>query len=590
MPESQATESTPNGFRTRFQAIAKLTDDVRPHMLLISVFAFINGLLEAGFLVIIARIALALTEGSDSIRVANGFEFTTYQGLALAAILITVRLVFSLGAVRVSTSLVYRVGVNLRLRLSHAFLDSSWASQQSQPAGTLQQLVVSFPTQGSSLIYSLAASLGAGITLIAMMTVSFLVNFLATLTVFIALFLFSGILRPLRNRLNRRSTASIEPQVSFSNGVAQIGTLGLEIHSFGVNQQVKKKIDQLIFNEGEAQRKVGLISNSISPAYVSLAYLAVVTAVLLVALLGTGQLGSAGAVMIIMLRTLGYGQQLQNGSVSISLIQPFIDLIEKTIITYQHSSQEKGTSQVSEIGSIKFDDVTFSYLANTPVLDRISFEIKQGEAIGVVGPSGSGKSTLVQLLLGIRNPASGSITANGINLKEIDRSSWTSKVAFVPQDATLITGTVAENISFYRPDISMEQMIDAARSAHVLDDIQKLPQGFDTDLGERAQQLSGGQRQRLSIARALVGNPQLLILDEPTSALDMKSESVIRDTIAALKGRVTVVVIAHRLSTLDVCNRLMVIQEGQLKAFATPAELAADNDFYKEALRLAGVR
>jgi ABC-type multidrug transport system fused ATPase/permease subunit len=294
--------------------------------------------------------------------------------------------------------------------------------------------------------------------------------------------------------------------------------------------------------------------------------------------------------MIIMLRTLGYGQQLQNGSVSISLIQPFIDLIEKTIITYQHSSQEKGTSQVSEIGSIKFDDVTFSYLANTPVLDRISFEIKQGEAIGVVGPSGSGKSTLVQLLLGIRNPASGSITADGINLKEIDRSSWTSKVAFVPQDATLITGTVAENITFYRPDISKEQMIDAARSAHVLDDIEKLPQGFDTDLGERAQQLSGGQRQRLSIARALVGNPDLLILDEPTSALDMKSESVIRDTIASLSGRVTVVVIAHRLSTLDVCNRLMVIQEGQLKAFATPAELAADNDFYKEALRLAGVR
>jgi ABC-type multidrug transport system fused ATPase/permease subunit len=294
--------------------------------------------------------------------------------------------------------------------------------------------------------------------------------------------------------------------------------------------------------------------------------------------------------MIIMLRTLGYGQQLQNGSVSISLIQPFIDLIDKTIVTYKHSSQENGTSQVSEIGSIKFDDVTFSYLANTPVLDRISFEIKQGEAVGVVGPSGSGKSTLVQLLLGIRNPASGSITADGINLKEIDRSSWTSKVAFVPQDATLITGTVAENIAFYRSDISKEQMIDAARSAHVLDDIEKLPKGFDTDLGERAQQLSGGQRQRLSIARALVGNPDLLILDEPTSALDMKSESVIRDTIASLNGRVTVVVIAHRLSTLDICNRLMVIQEGQLKAFATPAELAADNDFYKEALRLAGVR
>ncbi len=590
MSESQATESTPNEFRARFQAIARLTDDVRPHMFLISVFAFINGLLEACFLVIIARIALALTEGSNSIQVAGGLEFTIYQGLAVATALIIIRLMFSLGVVRVSTSLVFRVGVNLRLRLSHAFLDSSWATQQSQPAGTLQQLVVSFPTQGSSLIYSLANSLGGAITLIAMMAVSFLVNFIATITVFVALFLFSGILRPLRNRLNRRSTASLEPQMSFSNGVAQIGTLGLEIQSFGVIEQVKSNVDQLIINEGEAQRKVGLISNSISPVYVSLAYFAVVTAVLLVALLGTGQLGSAGAVMIVMLRTLGYGQQLQNGSVSISLIQPFISLIEQTIVTYHESSQENGASQALNIGNIQFDDISFSYLLDDQVLKKISFEIRQGETIGIIGPSGSGKSTLVQLLLGIRNPVSGSITANGIDLREIDRASWTSKVAFVPQDATLITGTVAENIAFYRPGITEQQMIEAARSAHVLDDIQKLPEGFNTNLGERAQQLSGGQRQRLSIARALVGNPELLILDEPTSALDMKSESVIRDTIAALNGHVTVVVIAHRLSTLDVCSRLMVIQEGQLKAFATPTELAADNDFYKEALHLAGVK
>ena len=590
MSESQATQALPNGFRTRFKAMAKLTDDVQPQMLLISVFAFINGLLEAGFLVIIAKIALALTDGSDSIHMGGGLELGTYHGLAVASVLVAVRLIFSLGVVRVSTSLVYRVGINLRLRLSHAFLDSSWTTQQSQPVGTLQQLVVSFPTQGSNLIYSLAASLGAGITLVAMMAVSLLVNFVATLTVFVALFLFSRILRPLRNRLNQRSTASIAPQMSFSNGVAQIGTLGLEIHSFGVKEQVKQRVDRLIFNEGEAQRRVGLISNSISPTYVSLAYLAVVAAVLLIAILGTEQLGSAGAVMIIMLRTLGYGQQLQNGSVSISLIQPFTDLIERTIDSYQCSTEKNGTTKLARIKTIKFEEVSFSYLPNMPVLSKVSFETKNGEAIGVIGPSGSGKSTLVQLLLGIRNPTSGLITANGIELREIEKSSWNSKVAFVPQDASLITGTVAENIAFYRPDISKKQMIEAARSAHVLDDIQKLPQGFDTDLGERGQQLSGGQRQRLAIARALVGNPELLILDEPTSALDIKSESVIRDTIASLNGHVTVVVIAHRLSTLDVCDRLMVIQDGQLKAFAASVELAADNEFYKEAIRLAGVR
>jgi ABC-type multidrug transport system fused ATPase/permease subunit len=425
----------------------------------------------------------------------------------------------------------------------------------------------------------LATALGAGITLVAMMAVSFFVNSIATFSVFIALFFFSGLLRPLRNRLRKRSEASIEPQHIFSNGVAQIGTLGLEISSFGVSEQVKE----------EAQRRVGLVYNSISPLYVSLAYLAVVAAVLIVELFGTEQLGSAGAVMIIMLRTLGYGQQLQNGSVAISQIQPFINLIEETIVTYQVSSRKSGATQIEAIKHIKFREVSFSYIQTTSVLDGVSFEIGQGETIGIIGPSGSGKSTLVQLLLGVRSQTSGSITVNDIDLREIDRASWTKRVAFVPQDATLITGTVAENIAFYRSGISQQQMIEAARSAHVLDDIQKLDLGFNATLGERAQQLSGGQRQRLSIARALVGEPELLILDEPTSALDMKSESIIRNTIAALNGRVTMVVIAHRISTLAACNRIMIIQDGQLKAFSTPAELSKNNNFYQEAIRLAGV-
>jgi ABC-type multidrug transport system fused ATPase/permease subunit len=294
--------------------------------------------------------------------------------------------------------------------------------------------------------------------------------------------------------------------------------------------------------------------------------------------------------MLVMLRTLSYGQSLQQGSVYLAQVFPFLNRIDSTVEEFETNRATSGELKINHVGSIEFSNVSFSYVPERTVVQDISCQLLAGNSYGVIGPSGSGKSTVVQLLLGMRNPESGSIKINGIDLKEIDRSSWASKVAFVPQEATLITGTVAENIAFYRPGISEQQMVEAARSAHVLDDIQKLPHGFNTNLGERAQQLSGGQRQRLSIARALVGNPEMLILDEPTSALDMRSESVIRDTIAALNGQVTVVVIAHRLSTLDVCSRLMVIQEGQLKAFATPTELAADNDFYKEALRLAGVK
>jgi ABC-type multidrug transport system fused ATPase/permease subunit len=459
-----------------------------------------------------------------------------------------------------------------------------------QPAGIMQQLVVTFPNQGSGLITQLANSMGAAITLTSMLVTAVVVDPTATVVVVLVLMILASLLRPLRGRLGKQSRESIDPQVSFSNGVAQVGTLGLEIQAFGVKREVESFLDDLIKTDAVAQRRVGLIANSIGPAYVGLAYLAVISALVVIASLGMDRVQSSGAVMLVMLRTLSYGQTLQQGSASLAQIFPFLNKIDETIENFQLNEATSGEEIISHVGLIEFKDVNFLYVKNRPVLRDISFQLLPGYSYGIVGPSGSGKSTLVQLLLGIREPNSGTISSNNTNLNEIDRTSWTSKVAFVPQDATLITGTVAENIAFYRPGITGERMIEAARAAHVLEDILRLPQGFNTNLGERAQQLSGGQRQRLSIARALVGNPELLILDEPTSALDMKSESIIRDTIAALNGKVTVVVIAHRLTTLDACSKIMVIQDGELKAFATSSELAIDNEFYKEAVRLAGVQ
>jgi ABC-type multidrug transport system fused ATPase/permease subunit len=580
------TDSVPN----RLAGLALLTSEVRPLVTLVSLFHFVSGAMEAAFLVIVARIGLAVAEGDSTVNMITGLNVPVNQALALGILILMIRLTSTLLAVRVSMGITYRISVGLRTRLAHAFLRSSWAIQQSQPAGKLQQMVVTFPNQGSLLINQISSSMGSGVTLVAMLFIAFIVEPGATGVVLLVLIALGMILRPLRSRLNNSSEASIDPQVAFSNGVAQIATLGLEIQAFAIQEQSEKYLDNLIATDALAQRKVGLISNAVSPAYMSLAYAAVIGALALLSVLGTTSMQSSGAVIIVMLRTLSYGQALQQGSSSLAQVFPFLNRIESTVKEFETNRATSGKQMINHVGSIEFTNVSFSYVPSRTVVQDVSCQLLAGNSYGIVGPSGSGKSTLVQLLLGIRNPTSGSITVNGIDLTEIDRSSWASKVAFVPQDATLITGTVAENIAFYRPGISEQQMIEAARSAHVLEDIQKLPQGFNTNLGERAQQLSGGQRQRLSIARALVGNPEMLILDEPTSALDMKSESVIRDTIAALNGQVTVVVIAHRLSTLDVCSRLMVIQEGQLKAFATPTELAEDNDFYKEALRLAGVK
>ena len=582
--------SDETNLKARFAGLRQLTADVRPHVVLLGFLYFISGTLEAFFLIVVARVGIAIADGSTAVLIFQSIEIPVHQSLLLCVIAISVRLVATLIGVRVSTGLIYRISVGLRTRLSHSFLRSSWAMQQAQPAGILQQLVVTFPNQGSMLITQLAISLGSGLTLLAMLLVALTVEPWATLVILLVLIVLATFLRPLRGRVNKHSNASINPQISFSSGIAQVGTLGLEIQAFGVQDQSEKYLDKLITDDASAQRRLGMIAYSVSPVYVSLAYGAVLIALAVVASLDGQNLSSSGAVMLIMLRTLSYGQALQQGSVSLAQILPFLSSMESTISKFEGSRATGGAEQLLNIDSIVADDVSFSYTSIKPALRNVSFAFEKGQSYGIIGPSGSGKSTLVQLLLGIRDPQSGLISVNGCDLRKIDRSSWSSRVSFVPQEATLITGTVAENIVFFRSEISEKQMIEAARAANILEEIEKLPHGFNTNLGERAQQLSGGQRQRLSIARALAGNPQLLILDEPTSALDIKSESAIRNTIASLAGKVTIVIIAHRMSTLEVCNKLMVIQDGQLKAFGTTSELSANNEFYKEAIRLAELK
>jgi ABC-type multidrug transport system fused ATPase/permease subunit len=358
----------------------------------------------------------------------------------------------------------------------------------------------------------------------------------------------------------------------------------MEIQAFGVQEQTEKYIDTLITADATANRRVGLVAHCIGPVYVTLAYGAVLAALVTIASLGTEKLQSTGAVMLIMLRALSYGQSLQQGSVALSQVLPLLNQIELTTSYFVNNRATNGVTKIDTITQIELHKVHFSYTPSRPALRGISGTLEKGRCYGIIGPSGSGKSTLVQLLLGIRDPDQGTITINGLDLRQIDRASWSSRVAFVPQDATLITGTIAENIIFFRPGISENQLIDAARAAHFLDEIQSLPDGFNTHLGERGQQLSGGQRQRLSIARALVDDPEFLILDEPTSALDMKSESAIRNTITELHGRVTVLIIAHRVSTLDICDKLMVIENGALTAFGKPAEIAKTKIIYADLL------
>ncbi|MEN9507821.1 MAG: lipid export ATP-binding/permease protein, partial [Gemmatimonadota bacterium] len=237
---------------------------------------------------------------------------------------------------------------------------------------------------------------------------------------------------------------------------------------------------------------------------------------------------------------------------------------------------DRGTRPVATFAeSVTFEDVTLVYEGETRALDRVSFTARRGEVIALVGASGAGKSTLVDLIPRLLEPTSGRILLDGVDTQEIRLEALRALTGIVSQDTVLFNDTVRNNVAFGRTDATMAQLEAAARAANALGFIEALPQGWDTNLGERGTRLSGGQRQRLAIARALLSDPPILILDEATSALDVESERLVQEAIDRLLVGRTVFVIAHRLATIRHADRILVMDGGRLVEQGTHDALVA---------------
>jgi len=233
-------------------------------------------------------------------------------------------------------------------------------------------------------------------------------------------------------------------------------------------------------------------------------------------------------------------------------------------------------------GDVTLENVTFRYGEQEEhnTLENIGLEVQAGETVALVGRSGSGKSTLVKLLQGLYHPTSGRITIDGHDIRHVSPQSLRSQLGVVPQDCFLFSGTILENISLYRPEFTLEQVVEVAKLAEAHAFIQALPLGYNTKVGERGSTLSGGQRQRIAIARALLGNPRILILDEATSSLDTESERRFQENLARISRDRTTFIIAHRLSTVRNANRILVLDRGVLVEQGTHEELMAIQGLY----------
>ncbi|HON56146.1 MAG TPA: ATP-binding cassette domain-containing protein, partial [bacterium] len=232
--------------------------------------------------------------------------------------------------------------------------------------------------------------------------------------------------------------------------------------------------------------------------------------------------------------------------------------------------------------NIIFQNVYFSYLKDVPVLKNINIEFEKGKNTAIIGATGSGKSTIVSLLLRFYDVNKGKIIIDDVDLKEIKIGSWLNLISYVPQDVFLFNVSIKENILFGRLDASDDEVIEAAKLANAHNFIMRLPNKYDTIIGERGVKLSGGQKQMIALARALVKKPQILILDEATSSLDNESEKLIQDSINKISKHITIIAIAHRLSTIINSDKIIVLDKGEIKEIGRHFDLLKLNGYYSK--------
>jgi len=532
---------------------------------------------------------LPITDDVDQVQLIGSLSLDRSVVLGISAAGLVIRLLMAVLTSKQSATLSNGVVFQVRRRLVRAYFGAEWSVQHGQQPGSIQEYASSYTNSVIGYLNSASWFVVSLANLIALLGVAIVLDPIGALALAAAIGVLAAALRPLRTAIGRRARRANNARVEFATTVSEYSSLGLDFKIFNVAESAQVRLDELAELSRKKSIRYAFLSSMNSPLFSALAYGALLGVVVMISIVDVGDIAALGAVMLLVLRSLSYGQAIQGALSSLASSRPIVDDLLEKIEELEAAQRGIRDTRIDSVTNIQVRDVSFEYDPGTAVLSDVSFEFRRHEIVGIVGPSGSGKSTLVQLLLSLRHPTSGSILVDGIDIGSIDSESLSRMITFVPQSAGFLSGTIRENIRFLRQDVSDIEVEEAARRAHIYDEIVKMPTGFERSVGENGGNLSGGQQQRLSIARALVESPQLMILDEPTSALDVRSERLLRNTLLGLKEEMALVIIAHRLTTLEICDRIMVIQDGRIMAFDSPDKLAGSSDFFKEALELSGL-
>ncbi|MDD4271851.1 MAG: ABC transporter ATP-binding protein [Patescibacteria group bacterium] len=458
---------------------------------------------------------------------------------------------------------------------------ASWQYLLKQKLGHLETILITNVQYGGYLLQYISNSLMIMASLVIFLLVAINISWFITLITIVLGGIIFLVFRPFlyktrsfsreREKINRQTAHHVNENIL---GMKTIKVMTANNSIADTAEQYFKKLKELVIKTSFLSITTDALIQPIGLLFVFIIFAISYK---------TGAFNFAALIAIIYLiqRIFTYAQQLQTVLYSMTVSAPYVTkMLEYRDEVKQNKEIDSGTADFKFDDSLEFKNIGFEYDNKKRVLRDVNFIIKKGEMVGLIGPSGAGKTTIVDIILRLFNPTIGEILLDGSNINKIKVSDWRKNIGYVSQDIFLKNDTVANNIKFYNNSITDEEMVAAAKMANIHDFIQSCPEKYDTVIGERGLLISVGQRQRIIIARILARRPKILILDEATSALDNESEVKIQQVIENLKNKVTVLLIAHRLSTVMNCTKLFVLQDGKISEQGSPEELLSDKNSY----------
>ena len=566
-----------------WRGMRPLLRERRGRLFVLVVVSILSGLAESGVLAVVAQTATSLVNHTGRVHATLGpLHINTTDGvmLSVAGAFAVLRLLLQIPISVLPAHIAADVQAQLRNGLFDAFTRASWSAQSGDREGHLQEMATNQVMSATFGVLQATNLVAAVATFVVLVLSALALNILAAATVLGAAILLFAVLRPLNALGARQAQALSQAQMNYASGIGQATRVAEETRVFGVSEAQRNQLRQQVDATRRHFSDTQLLSRLIPNVYQSLIYLVLVGGLSVLYLVGARDLASLGAVVLLLVRAGLYGQQMQAAYQLVIQGLPYVERLRAAQDSYTASVSELGEQPLETVKTVAMRGASFSYVPGRAAVTELDFEIERGEAIGIIGPSGAGKSTTVQLLLRLRRPNAGRYLINGVPAERFSPIDWSKRVAYVPQEPRLIHASVADNIRFYRQldDASVER---AARLACIHDDVTSWARGYETIIGPRADAVSGGQQQRICLARALAVMPEVLVLDEPTSALDPRSEALLHDSLLGLRGTVTLLIVAHRMMSLAICDRVMVIVDGRLEAFETTERLQSTSSYYR---------